>query len=261
MKWLLNLIITSMLFFPDKEFDLLPQGLGLRAEDACFETEDGKKIFGWYLPAADPKATIVLFHGNAGNISYRLSKAKGWIDRGVSVFLVDYRGFGKSEGKIAGEKDLYRDAEASLKWLREKKGILSSGIILYGESIGSGPAIELGRREKFRGIILEAPFTSLLDLARVFYPWLSAPLLGDFEIRNLEKVPGVRAPVFLLHGRDDEICPFAMGEKIFAAAPSPKGFLPVSGGHHNDLRDIAGDEFFDAPYQFFFGNTGSSSEG
>jgi len=259
MKWLINLIVSSMIFLPDKEFDLLPPALGLEYEDVYCTASDGVRISGWFFPVQSPKATLVFFHGNAGNISYRLEKAKGWIDRGVSVFLIDYRGFGKSEGKIRKEADLYSDAEAALRWLRENKNILPPDILLHGESIGSGPAIELGCRETFRGIILEAPLTSLLELARKYYPWVSARLLGDFKILNLEKIPDLKAPLFVLHGEDDEICPFAMGERLTEAAPVPKKLLSVPGGHHNDLIETAGEVYFEGPFQFFFGNPDPSA--
>ncbi|HNV86522.1 MAG TPA: alpha/beta hydrolase [Candidatus Omnitrophota bacterium] len=253
LKWILNLMITSMIFFPEKKFDAAPQEFGLQAETVECLTQDAVKLHGWFFEAPGSEATLLFFHGNAGNISHRLYKTKGWLDRKISVFLIDYRGYGKSEGKIEKEADLYRDAEAALKWLREIKKIRPEDIILYGESIGSAPAIELARREPFRGIVLEAPFTSLGELAKAHYSWVPESWLSEFRLDNFSKIREIRSPLLIIQGDEDEICPFAMGEKLFGEAPGRKEFFRVAGGHHNDLPEIAGEAYYDVPARFLPG--------
>jgi len=250
LKWLLNLMITSMIFFPEKKFDALPREFGLQAETVTCFSEDAVKLHGWFLEARDAKAVLLFFHGNAGNISHRLYKIKGWLDRNISVLLIDYRGYGESGGKIKKESDLFSDAGAALKWLLENKKTEPKDIILLGESIGSAPAIELARRNRFKGIILEAPLTSLPELAKAHYPWVPESWLSEFRFDNLGKIREIRSPLLILQGSEDEICPFAMGEKLFAEAPEPKEFLRIPGGHHNDLPEIAGETYFDVPARF-----------
>ncbi len=250
MKWLINLMVTSFLFFPEKDFSALPKDFGLQEEEALIQTADGVRLHGWFFQAADSKAVLLFFHGNAGNISGRLFKAQGWVERGISVFLVDYRGYGKSGGRIEKGEDLLRDADASLAWLEKKKNAPPEKIILYGESIGSYPAIYLARQKKFAGLVLEAPFTSLLDLARKNYGWVPDGFLKDFEMLNQDVIPQVQAPVFILHGNEDEICPVDFGQRLYELAPAPKEYYVVQGGHHNDLPAIAGDRYFEYPFRF-----------
>lgn len=252
LRWLINLVITSLLFFPEEEFYAKPEDFGLAYEDLSLITADKVKLHGWFLPAENAVHTLLFFHGNAGNISGRLFKAEGWVKRGVSVLLFDYRGYGKSQGDIETEADLYQDAEAALAWLIQEKKIPVENILLYGESLGSVPAADLAARYNVKGLILEVPFTSLAEIAKVHYPWVPVSLLKDFTLRNIDKIPLVKSPVFITHGTDDEVCPYWMGEKLYQAATSRKKFVRVGGGAHNNLQDIQGKDFFDEPYDFFF---------
>ena len=243
-------MVSAFLFFPEKNFHTLPRDHGLSEEEVFFPTQDGLRLHGWFFEAPHPWATLLFFHGNAGNISGRLFKAAGWVPRGVSVFLVDYRGYGKSEGKIEKGKDLLEDAQSALRWLKEERKIPPEKIVLYGESIGSYPATELARLEKFAGLILEAPFTHILELARIHYGGIPEFLLKDFQMNNQDAIPHAQAPVFILHGDQDEICPLAFGERLYELAPSPKEFYVIRGGHHNDLAEAGGDSYFESPHRF-----------
>ena len=246
----MNLVITSLLFFPEKDFSAQPREAGLREQEVSIPVREGVILHGWFFQAEAPKATLLFFHGNAGNISGRLFKAKAWLEYGISVFLVDYRGYGKSSGGIRRAQDLIEDAQAALGWLEGEQKTPSDQVILYGESIGSYPAIELARQKRFAGLVLEAPFSTLFDLARTHYPWAPAFLLKDFPMNNEEAIAGVQAPVFILHGDQDEICPIGMGERLYERAPSPKEFFGVSGGGHNDLPEAAGTGYVKSPYEF-----------
>lgn len=250
MRWLLNLIVTSFLFFPEKSFYALPRDFGLSEQDVFVTTQDGVRLHGWFFEAPNPKAALLLFHGNAGNISGRLFKAKEWFDRGVSVFLLDYRSYGQSEGKIRKAEDLLEDARSALQWLEQEKGIPPEKIILYGESIGSYPAIQLATKKKFAGLVLEAPFTTLLELARTHYGWVPEFLLKEFRMENEAAIPRAQAPVFVLHGEQDEISPVEMGKRLFDLAPSPKELLFIPGAGHNDLPEVAGAAYVEKPYRF-----------
>jgi len=254
MNWLCNMIVSSLLFFPDEVLVAQPQDLGLESENVTCVTNDGVKLFGWYLPAKNPKATLLLLHGNAGNISTRLDKAKGWVDRGVSVFLIDYRGYGKSEGVITCEMDLYLDGAAALKWLKDDKGIPYPEVIMYGESLGTAPAIEIATQTRLKGIILEVPFVSLLKMAQKHHPWVPLFIARNFQLDNLSKIGKILCPLFIIHGTDDDICPYEMGQRLFAAATQPKDFLTIPGGLHSDLREKGGAAYFDRPYRFLLGD-------
>lgn len=243
-------MIESMIFFPDKTFSEKPEDYGFVYEDVSLESDKGICLHGWYLRADQEKGTILFFHGNAGNISHRLFKVKGWIERGFSVFLLDYRSYGKSEGKVTHEQDILNDANAAFNWLHNTKQIPLSKIIFYGESLGTWPAIRLGSEYQVAAVILEAPFTSFVDLAHVHYPMVPGMFLKNFAFHNLEYVANLKAPIFILHGTDDEICPFMMGQKLFEKAPQPKEFYAIPGGHHNDLPMIAADSFWQKPAQF-----------
>ena len=245
-----------MIFFPVQEFSVHPEDFGLTAEDVWCQTDDGIRLHGWFFDEGKSKGLnlcLLFFHGNADNISIRLPKAERWVKRGISVLLVDYRGYGKSEGSIKEGNDLFRDARAALKWLQEKKHYTSSQTILYGESIGAVPVIELAAEERFKAIILEAPFTSLKELAKKHYGLVPDFLIKDFLLDNESRISQLKSPLFILHGAEDEIVPFEMGKRLFEKAPEPKQFLAIKGAHHNDISVVGGKDFFDQPFQFAVG--------
>lgn len=248
-------MIASMIFFPVQEFSVRPEDFGLQAEEVLCKTQDKIKLHGWFFQAEEIKpntasSCLLLFHGNAGNISDRLPKAEAWVKRGVSVLLIDYRGYGKSEGKIEKGNDLFQDARAALNWLKNQKAYSSDRIILYGESIGSVPAVELAAHEAFKAVILEAPFTSLKEVAKRHYGIVPDFMIQDFLLDNETKIASLKSPVFILHGTEDEVVPFEMGKRLFEKAPEPKHFLEVKKAHHNDISVVGGADFFEAPYQF-----------
>jgi fermentation-respiration switch protein FrsA (DUF1100 family) len=247
-------MITSMLFFPEKVFLESPSDYGLSAQDVFPVTTDGVQLHGWYIPANEPKAALLFMHGNAGNISGRLHKAAGWVKRGVSVLLLDYRGYGQSQGAIQHGVDIVNDAQAGLNWLTGEKKWALGHIILYGESLGSYPVTRLAVDHTFAGLILEAPFTAFTDLASLHYPalpqFLVNGLLKEFRFDNLGFISKVQPPVFIIHGTADATCPFIMGQKLFQNAPEPKYFLKVLNAGHNNLLETAGETYWDAPHAF-----------
>lgn len=249
-------MITSMLFFPDKEILESPSDYGLLAQHVYPVTADGVQLHGWYLNASEPKAAMLFMHGNAGNISGRLHKAAGWVKRGVSVLLLDYRGYGQSQGAIQHGTDIVSDAQAGLNWLVNERKWVMSHIILYGESLGSHPVTRLATENQVLGLVLEAPFTAFTDLAGIHYPalpqFLVDGLLKEFRFDNLGLISKIKAPVFILQGTSDATCPFAMGRKLFDNAPQPKQFLQVADAGHNNLLETAGEVYWDEPHYFLF---------
>lgn len=243
-------MIASLIFFPSKDYTFRPEDFGLRHQSVEVLTKDNVKLAGWYFPSEPGSKVVYLLHGNAGNIGDRLFRVPEWLRRGFSVFLLDYRSYGKSGGNITAENDLYADAEAGLDWLKEAKKFSAADIVLSGESIGCAAVLELAQKGKFAGLILEAPFTSLAAIAKVHYPFVPAFFLSGFQFDNLAKISNIETPVFILHGEDDEICPFKMGEELFRRAPEPKYFFRIPGAHHNDLSEMAGKFFYDEPVEF-----------
>ena len=246
----MSFLLTSLIFFPEKIFLETPRDFGFEYEDASIQTGGSGRLHGWFLKSSGGRGVMLFLHGNAGNISHRLYKAKGWVDRGFSVLLADYRGYGQSEGRIEEGEDLVRDSRAALEWLKKKGPYEASRIVVYGESIGSHPALRLGSEEALAAVILEAPFTSLAEIAKIHYPFVPSGLLKGFEFANEESARKLKAPLFILHGTRDEICPYAMGEKLFNLAPGPKELFRIEGGTHNDLPSAAGTDYWHRPASF-----------
>jgi len=236
--------IKSLLFFPQKSWDDSPVNWGLQFEELNLATPSGIQVNAVWLPSANPEAeAIVFFHGNAGNLSHRFFKVAPLIKRGYHVLLLDYRGYGKSEGEINTEEDLYKDGETVLKWLQEEKNISPERIVLYGESLGGGIALEIAMRFPVKAIIIESTFTSLKEMAKNHYPLVPTAVIRDFYFRNNEKIKEIKAPILIIHGTNDSISPYWMGEKLYESAPEPKEFFKVEGAEHNNLTLLAGDEW------------------
>ncbi|MCB9799934.1 MAG: alpha/beta hydrolase [Candidatus Omnitrophica bacterium] len=247
-------MITSLLFYPDKDFYDQPENYGYDYENIHIETAGKIKLHAWYLKSHEERGCVLYLHGNAGNISGRLYKMTGWVERGFSVLLLDYRGYGASQGKIEQGEDIVEDAEAGLHWLQDQKGWALEKTILFGESLGTHPAIRLAVRYKAKALILEAPYTAFTDLAPIHYPviprFLSENLLKNFAFKNIDYIVKIQTPLLIIHGTEDPTCPYPMGQKLFELAPEPKAFFTVEGGEHNNLPEVAQDEYWQKPFEF-----------
>ena len=204
-------------------------------EDVTVETPDGLSLHGWFIPGQSAE-TVLFFHGNAGNISHRLDSIRQFRSLGLSIFIIDYRGYGQSEGRTT-EKGMYRDAEAAWRYLTVRRGIAASDIIVFGRSLGASVASWLAGRHEPRALIVESSFTSVPDIAQEIYPWLPARWLSRLKHSTRDYVRGVDCPVLVVHSRDDEIIPFHHGESIFAAANEPRSLLSIRGGHNDAFLD------------------------
>ncbi|MBI5242594.1 MAG: alpha/beta hydrolase [Elusimicrobia bacterium] len=240
------------IYFPSRDFALMPQSFGLKYEELSLKTEDEVKIHGWFIPAvpfkASPKAepadgplaskglVLLYCHGNAGNISGRAFKANIFHRLGLGVLLFDYRGYGRSEGRPS-ERGTYLDAEAAYRWLTEERRVPPERILLYGESLGNAIAVETALRHAPKALILESAFTSITDMGKLIFPFLPVRWMTTIRYDNLAKIPSIRCPVLILHSRDDAIVPFEMSRRLFEAAPSPKEFFEMRGTHDDGYID------------------------
>tara|TARA_Y100001970_G_C14146053_1_gene809874 strand:- start:662 stop:1462 length:801 start_codon:yes stop_codon:yes gene_type:complete len=164
--------------------------------------------------------TLVFFHGNAGDLSNRIHKLNELAKLDINILLISWRGFSGNKGRPT-EKNLYEDGEATIKWLNEK-GVSNNQIILYGESLGSAVAVEMGKKNIFNSMILESPFTSIENSAKIYYPYLPVKLILKDRYDSISKIKKVKFPILVMHGEKDDITPFFMGKELFEEANSPK---------------------------------------
>lgn len=238
-----------LLYFPTFEHDGgTPAALGLAYEDVLLQASDGVRLHAWFVPAPKADALSVLFlHGNAGNISHRLEKLAVFAELGAAVLMLDYRGYGRSEG-TPDEPGTYRDAEAAYDWLRARIG--HARIVAYGESLGGPIAADLATHRQLAGLILESAPASIRDVARHHYPFLPVALFLSARYDALGKITAAGAPILIMHSPGDEIVPFHMAEQLYEAAHAPKRLVRLRGGH-NDAFATAAVEYQGALGDFF----------
>tara|TARA_Y100001970_G_scaffold210890_1_gene257357 strand:+ start:1381 stop:2199 length:819 start_codon:yes stop_codon:yes gene_type:complete len=185
------------------------------------KTNDDIELLGWYHEK-DVKRykTILFFHGNAGTLENRIHKLNHFQEMDVNFLIIAWRGFSGNKGSPT-EKGLYEDGKSAINWLIDK-GIKEENIILYGESLGTGVATHLSQNKNFAGVILETPFTSMIDAAKNFYPYIPVGLLLKDKFDNKSKIRNISVPILIMHGEIDQIVPYSMGKKIYEIANEPK---------------------------------------
>jgi fermentation-respiration switch protein FrsA (DUF1100 family) len=198
-------------------------------------TPDGNRLQAWYKEAKPETETLVYLHGNAGNLSTRgrLINLLSENERGLLIF--SWGGFGESTGQ-ASEKSFYSDARTIFDWLESKKGLNASDLIVYGESLGTGVAVQLATERDFKGVILAAPYTSIAQMAANDYPWLPVDLLLNHRFDSIDKVTAITEPLVVMHSTDDDTIPFEQGEMLFNAATEPKLFMPFTDRQHTKFQ-------------------------
>jgi len=232
-----------MLYYPTRALETTPARLGWRFEEVRLTAADGTKLHGWLVPAnqdsgaVHPRLTVLLLHGNAGNISHRLDKLAILRDLGVDVLILDYRGYGESEGR-PGEAGTYLDARAGYEHLVSTRGLDPRTIALFGESLGSAVAAHLAAEAEVGGVVLEESFTSVAEVAQGMFPFLPVRWVIRNRYDTLSKIGRVRAPVLILHSREDEYFPFRHAERLAAAAREAT-VVELRGGH-NDAFLVSG---------------------
>jgi len=242
-----NSFFNAVLFHPIAGAQIQPERLGLVGEGVFLESEDGTQIHAFWLPVGNSDVAILFLHGNGGNASYALPGASYLVRLGASVLVLDYRGYGLSEG-TPSEEGVYQDARAGLAYLTDVQGFPENRIIVLGQSLGGAVAVDLAQDRNLGGLILVSTFDSVANLAETRVP-LAHLLLSD-RFDSGQKIVRLQAPVLFLHGDRDGTVPLASGQMLFERAPEPKDFVIVKGAGHNNVADIGGRSYWNHIDQF-----------
>jgi uncharacterized protein len=233
----------KLMYFPDRAHTL-PSEVGLAGvEERSIETPDGARVVAWYGRARAGRPTLLYFHGNGGSLAIRASRIARFMDEGWGVYMMTYRGYGGSTGSPSEAVNV-ADARLAYAALMQE-GVPPGSIVAYGESLGSGIAVRIAAELPVAGVVLDAPYTSIVDVAAQAYPFLP---VRTFLIDRYETAPtiaGIKAPLLILHGERDGVVPVAMGRELARLAPEPKRLVVFPNGHHSDLY-INGNNAIDA---------------
>lgn len=219
-----------LIYYPTKRLSATPERIGLQYESVYLNTDDGLRIHGWYVPAQNPMGTLLFLHGNAGNISDRLELIRIYNQLNFNVFIIDYRGYGLSQGEPT-EEGTYIDAEAAWKYLIDERKVDPSEIVIFGRSLGGGVASWLATRHTPRALILESTFTSIPELAAEVYPYLPVRWLARTQYNNLRNIRSIYCPILLVHSCEDDVVPYQHALRLYDAAPEPKKLLQIRCDH------------------------------
>jgi len=210
----------NLLYHP-RENNYFGDQLLVSIKKVKIKTQDNIELLSWYHNKnTNDYKTILFLHGNAGSLENRIHKINHFKDMNINFLLVAWRGFNGNKGKPT-EQGLYEDARSAVKWLKSKS-ILEKNIIIYGESLGTGVATEIAQNKNFAGIILESPFTSMIDVGKAKYPYLPVRFLLKDKYESNKKIKNIKSPILIMHGKVDNIVPFYMGKKIYDLANKPK---------------------------------------
>ena len=223
------------LYVPMKDIEFIPSEVGLSYEDIYLDTDDGVRLNAWLIPAKDSRFTLLFFHGNAGNISHRIEKSLVLNKLGLDVFIVDYRGYGRSSGRPS-ERGLYKDAQSVYNYLVSEKNVSPERIILYGESLGGAVAIDLASKSNIKALITECAFSSTYDVAKTIYPFLPRIFISS-KFDSTSKIENIHVPKLIIHSQNDEIIPFGQSVKLLEASSEPKRHLVLKGSHNTCFLD------------------------
>ena len=210
----------NLLYYPS-ESNYSGDHLTVSIEKVKIKTQDNIELLSWYHEknVKDYK-TILFLHGNAGSLENRIHKINHFKDMNINFLLLAWRGFSGNNG-YPTEKGIYEDARSAVRWLKNK-GIVEENIIIYGESLGTGVATEIAQNKSFAGIILESPFTSMVDAGKSQYPFFPIKLLLKDKYENDKKIKNIKSPILIIHGEVDKLVPFWMGKKMYELANEPK---------------------------------------
>jgi fermentation-respiration switch protein FrsA (DUF1100 family) len=240
-----------LIYFPDAERES-PSDAGLSGvREVVLQTPDGERLIAWYKPAAPGKPTLLYFHGNAGTLSDRADRIKRFSDGGYGVFMPSYRGYSGSTGSPS-ETAIIADAHLAYDHLRGM-GIAERAIVVYGESLGSGVAVQLAADRTVGAVVLDAPYTSLPDVGKLLYPYLPVQTFMVDRFESRKHILKVRAPILIMHGTDDRVVPIALGKALFEAAPQPKEMAVLQGAGHSNIYSFGAFARMDAFLRSYVG--------
>lgn len=241
----LYLFQRHLLYLPGSGRPVLGELAAVGVREVRVPTTDGLSLLSWYLPPRDSRPVIAYFHGNGGHIGYRAERLRWFARYGYGVLMLEYRGYGGNAG-TPNEAGFHADGMAALDFL-EESGIAPHRIVLYGESLGSGVAVPLAAQREVAGLILEAPFTSVAEVAQYHYSFMPAATMVWDRFDSLSWMAKIRAPLLILHGERDRVVPIRFGRALFEAAPEPKEFWSASEAGHETLARFGA---FDAVLSF-----------
>lgn len=227
------------IYYPNPE-RVMPAQAGLSGvEERMLTMPDGVRVVAWHAKAKPGNPTLLYFHGNGGSLAGRTNRIRAYMALGWGVYMMTYRGYGGSDG-APSEAANVADARIAYGALL-MEGVAPDSVILYGESLGSGVAARLATERKAAGLVLEAPYTSIVDIARAQFPWLPAGLFLVDRYETDKVLPQVRMPLLILHGRLDGLIPIQMGERLLSIANPPKELVAFPEGRHNNLYAVGND--------------------
>jgi hypothetical protein len=253
----IRVVENSLIYYPPRYpegFPPVPSQI-IPVEDLWLTTEDGVRINAFYHPNPSSQKVLLWFHGNAENIGYDLPQMKLLAQIGVNILAVDYRGYGKSEG-TPDEAGVYHDADAAYDYLVKQRQIRAQDIFIYGVSLGGAVAVNLAARHPCGGLIVQSSFTNARAMARRMFRIPLIEYVPKSRFDSVQDIRKVRAPILIVHGTRDEVVPFELGQKLFAAAPEPKRFYRVERAGHNDLIDVGGQSYLACLKEFVNGPAG-----
>ncbi len=232
-------LLNALLYFPSRDVGRTPASAGLAYRDLELTTDDGERLHGWWIQRrAAALGSVLVCHGNAGNVGDRILHADALTSVGFDVLLFDYRGYGSSSGR-PDEQGTYRDARAALRWLLGQPEVDPARVLYLGESLGGAVALELALAHPPAGLVLLSAFTSVRDMARLHYRAIPAAIVPD-AYPSLRLIAGLQAPLLVLHGEDDVVVPVEHARALYDAAPAPKHLRIVPDVGHNDIVTAAG---------------------
>ncbi len=246
---MLTALQRRFLYFPIRQFVAGPADYGFEHEEVWLRTDDDVEVHAWWLPAGrarvapeagEPALTAIFLHGNAGNVSYWVEAATVFRDLGWNTLLLDYRGYGRSKGEPS-EEGTYLDARAAWLHVVRERGVDPSRVVVVGRSLGGGVATWLAEHHPMAGLVLEATFTSIADVVAGSLPLPGVRSLVRLGYPSLSRMPRLDVPLLVVHGRSDELVPFSHGQALFDAAPGPKRFVELRGGHNDAFAVSRGD--------------------
>lgn len=225
--------------------------------DVTFEAEDGTELHGWWVPKKDTDTTLLWYHGNAGNLSHRLGGIRDFFDLGVQILIMDYRGYGKSEGSPS-EDGIYMDGEAAYTFLRKEKNVPASELFILGRSLGAAVATHVAGKFPTGGLILVSGFPSARSMVPRVLPIPGLHFLVRHNLDSASRIGSIETPLLMMHGSEDNIVPPELGRKLFEHATEPKEFRLLDGAGHNNIHLRSGKEYLSAIRTFIKNNGGNT---